>query len=57
MLSRTELEWLRDHLQRNIQGLTEILRKVQMELESTAPVENEPYDMEADLLQSEPHGD
>ena len=56
-MSRTELEWLRDHHQRNIQDLTENLEEGADGLESPAPVENEPYDMGADLLQSEPHGD
>jgi hypothetical protein len=55
-MNRQELIELRDHLQHHVEGLTEILRKVEIELESPAPVGMEPYDeLEDILLQSEPH--
>ena len=51
------MEELRDHLQHHVTVLQEVLRKVQLQLENPAPAEMEPYDMEADLMQSEPHDD
>lgn len=52
-MNRTELEDLRTHLETHVRGLTEILRKVQLQLENPAPPDYDPYDtLDDDLEQA-----